>query len=271
MRYSVEQYLALGVITFILVGALTPVMRAIAIRIGAFDSPNIPRKIHKEPVPYLGGIAIVIGIVVVSYTAMLYSNFTLSNFALASSVLLPALAIAASVPLLQDRVRGRRISAAVVLFAGQVACIWALSDAFRTPFDGGQVTDRLAGEWLRTVSAPGDVVADRKPFVAFYAQRPHRILASGSYDASLDTLVHGGVRWLVLQDYVVHQMRPELAPLLDSASVRERETRVEMAYGRADRGDGSLAIFRVLHPGEPRTGHPPVTEIVGFGAADTPR
>lgn len=95
MQHSVEQYLALGLITFILVGAITPVMRAIAIRIGAFDSPNIPRKIHTEPVPYLGGVAIVIGIVVVSYTAMLYSNFSLSNFALASSVLLPALAIAA--------------------------------------------------------------------------------------------------------------------------------------------------------------------------------
>jgi UDP-GlcNAc:undecaprenyl-phosphate GlcNAc-1-phosphate transferase len=94
MQYSVEQFLALGLITFILVGALTPFMRAIAIRIGAFDSPNIPRKIHKEPVPYLGGVAIVIGIVVVSYTAMLYSNFTLSNFVLASSVLIPALAIA---------------------------------------------------------------------------------------------------------------------------------------------------------------------------------
>ncbi len=94
MQHSVEQYLGLGVITFILVGALTPVMRAIAIRIGAFDSPNIPRKIHKEPVPYLGGVAIAIGILIVSYSAMLFSNFSLSTFALASSVLVPALAIA---------------------------------------------------------------------------------------------------------------------------------------------------------------------------------
>lgn len=94
MHYSVRQYLALGVVTFILVGALTPVMRAIAIRIGAFDTPNIPRKIHKEPVPYLGGVAIAVGILIVSYSAILYSNFSLSTFALASSVLLPALAIA---------------------------------------------------------------------------------------------------------------------------------------------------------------------------------
>lgn len=94
MHYSAKQYLALGVVTFILVGALTPIMRAIAIRIGAFDTPNIPRKVHKEPVPYLGGVAIALGILIVSYAAMLYSNFSLSTFALASSVLLPALAIA---------------------------------------------------------------------------------------------------------------------------------------------------------------------------------
>ena len=94
MHYSVKQYLALGIVTFIIVGALTPIMRAIAIRVGAYDTPNIPRKVHKEPVPYLGGVAIAIGILIVSYSAMLYSSFSLSTFALASSVLIPALAIA---------------------------------------------------------------------------------------------------------------------------------------------------------------------------------
>jgi UDP-GlcNAc:undecaprenyl-phosphate GlcNAc-1-phosphate transferase len=94
MHYTFKQYVALGVVTFILVGVLTPIMRAVAMRVGAFDTPNIPRKVHKEPVPYLGGVAIAIGILIVSYSAMLYSKLTLSNFALASSVLLPALAIA---------------------------------------------------------------------------------------------------------------------------------------------------------------------------------
>lgn len=94
MHYSVKQYLALGAVAFIIVGALTPIMRAVAIRIGAFDAPNVPRKIHKEPVPYLGGVAIALGILIVSYSAMLYSSFSLSTFALASSVLIPALAIA---------------------------------------------------------------------------------------------------------------------------------------------------------------------------------
>ena len=94
MHYSLIQYLLLGVVTFVFVGAITPIMRKLAIKIGAFDSPNIPRKIHTEPVPYLGGIAIAIGVLFASYGSMLAKNFSMTTFGLASSVLLPAVAIA---------------------------------------------------------------------------------------------------------------------------------------------------------------------------------
>jgi UDP-GlcNAc:undecaprenyl-phosphate GlcNAc-1-phosphate transferase len=94
MQYSLKQYLLLGVFTFILVGALTPVMRRIAVRIGAFDLPNIARKQHSNPVPYLGGVAIALGILISSYGALLYSDFSMLTFGLASSVLVPALAMA---------------------------------------------------------------------------------------------------------------------------------------------------------------------------------
>lgn len=104
MQYSIRQFLLLGAFTFILVGALTPIMRSLAIRNGVVDSPNIPRKTHKEPVPYLGGVAIAIGILISSYGAMLYSDFSMHTFALASSVLIPALAI--SIMGLVDDLRG---------------------------------------------------------------------------------------------------------------------------------------------------------------------
>ena len=78
--------------TFIFVGALTPIMRKLAIRIGAVDAPNIARKIQKEPVPYLGGVAIVIGVLIATYAAVIVEG---KDFLLASSVLLPAVAMAA--------------------------------------------------------------------------------------------------------------------------------------------------------------------------------
>jgi len=82
----------LALATFIFVGALTPIMRKLAIRIGAVDAPNIARKIQKEPVPYLGGVAIVIGVLIATYAAIIVEG---KDFLLASSVLLPAVAMAA--------------------------------------------------------------------------------------------------------------------------------------------------------------------------------
>ena len=76
---------------YLLVGALTPLMRRIAIATDVIDRPNSSHKSHKQPVPYLGGVAIIIGVIVISYSTSLVSNFTTSTFWLATSVLGPAL------------------------------------------------------------------------------------------------------------------------------------------------------------------------------------
>jgi UDP-GlcNAc:undecaprenyl-phosphate GlcNAc-1-phosphate transferase len=95
MIYSLTQFLILGAATFLFVGGLTPVMRKIALKIGAVDRPNLDRKTQKEPVPYLGGVAIAIGITVASFGALLYSDFSTETFGKALSVLLPAILISA--------------------------------------------------------------------------------------------------------------------------------------------------------------------------------
>jgi UDP-GlcNAc:undecaprenyl-phosphate GlcNAc-1-phosphate transferase len=95
MIFSLTQFLILGLATFLFVGGLTPVMRKIAIKIGAVDRPNLDRKTQKEPVPYLGGVAIAIGITVASFGALLYSDFSTETFGKALSVLLPAILISA--------------------------------------------------------------------------------------------------------------------------------------------------------------------------------
>lgn len=94
MRHSILQYLMLGAVTFIFVGAITPVMRSLALRIGAVDAPTLARKVQKEAVPYLGGVAITIGIVAASYGTLLFDDPSLETLRLASYVLIPALGIA---------------------------------------------------------------------------------------------------------------------------------------------------------------------------------
>jgi len=94
MKYSFLQYILLGLLTFVFVGAVTGPIRKFALKIGAVDVPNLPRKTQSEPVPYLGGVAIALGVILTSYAALLTQEFSMNNFYLASSVIFPALIIA---------------------------------------------------------------------------------------------------------------------------------------------------------------------------------
>ena len=93
MNYSIEQFFLLGFLTLIFVGLITPPIRQLALRLDAVDAPTLARKAQKEPVPYLGGVAIAVGIVAASYGSLLAVDFSVQTFKLASFVLVPAMAI----------------------------------------------------------------------------------------------------------------------------------------------------------------------------------
>jgi UDP-GlcNAc:undecaprenyl-phosphate GlcNAc-1-phosphate transferase len=93
MQISDIQYFTLFLITYSIVGLLTPVMRKVAISKQILDTPTSAHKSHVQAVPYLGGVAILIGVVIVSYTALIFNGPTSNNFWLATSVLAPAVAM----------------------------------------------------------------------------------------------------------------------------------------------------------------------------------
>ena len=95
MNYSLPQYLLLGLLTLVFVGFITVPFRKLALKIGATDKPDMARKIQKQPVPYLGGVAIALGTILVSYSALLIQDFSMNSLGLASSVLVPAILISA--------------------------------------------------------------------------------------------------------------------------------------------------------------------------------
>jgi UDP-GlcNAc:undecaprenyl-phosphate GlcNAc-1-phosphate transferase len=75
-------------------------MRALAIRLGAMDAPNLARKTQATPVPYLGGVAIALGITITTLAAIFVGgNKNGENVSqlkdLALTVLLPALLLGA--------------------------------------------------------------------------------------------------------------------------------------------------------------------------------
>jgi UDP-GlcNAc:undecaprenyl-phosphate GlcNAc-1-phosphate transferase len=94
MNYSITQYLVLGLATLIFVGIVIAPIRKFAVKIGAVDVPNLPRKIQTEPVPYLGGVAIALGVVIASFAGILVEDYSIINFKIAGTVIIPALLIA---------------------------------------------------------------------------------------------------------------------------------------------------------------------------------
>jgi len=68
-------------------------MRRIAISRNILDRPDSTHKSHTSPTPYLGGVAITIGVLIVTYSALIISGTGANYFWLATSVLGPAVAI----------------------------------------------------------------------------------------------------------------------------------------------------------------------------------
>jgi UDP-GlcNAc:undecaprenyl-phosphate GlcNAc-1-phosphate transferase len=93
MIISQSQYFLLFVSSYALVGFLTPLMRKLAISKEILDRPNSAHKSHIEPIPYLGGVAIILGVILVTYISLLFSRSPLSNFWLVTSLIAPALAM----------------------------------------------------------------------------------------------------------------------------------------------------------------------------------
>jgi UDP-GlcNAc:undecaprenyl-phosphate GlcNAc-1-phosphate transferase len=100
MTISTMQFVILGVAAFALTGLLTWPVRSLAIRLGAMDAPNLARKTQAEPVPYLGGVAIALGITIITFAAVFVGGNKSGENAdqlkdLALTVLLPALVLGA--------------------------------------------------------------------------------------------------------------------------------------------------------------------------------
>jgi UDP-GlcNAc:undecaprenyl-phosphate GlcNAc-1-phosphate transferase len=155
MSISAAQFAILGVAAFALTGLLTWPVRALAIRLGAMDAPNMARKTQAEPVPYLGGVAIALGISLITLGAVFVGadNFAGENNDqlkdLALTVLLPALLLGAMG--LFDDLRSlspwpRLIMQTVV--GSIVAFVIVENGTIGTPFGNGGATD--SGSWINT-------------------------------------------------------------------------------------------------------------------------
>jgi hypothetical protein len=171
----------------------------------------------------------------------------------------PALAILAAVPFTFGP-RAWTAAAGALALAGAVWCGAGLARDLETPFDGWIHHQRDAGAWLSGVAARGDVVMDRKPWVAFYGRCGYDVMPDEPYEAIVATAVRDRVRWLVVDQRVTEIFRAQLEPLLYDGAFRDRERRLELVYVGGRVAGYGIGIFRVLQPGEAKSGRPPVVE-----------
>ena len=154
MTISTTQFLILGIAAFALTGLLTWPVRALAIRLGAMDAPNLARKSQAEPVPYLGGVAIALGITLTTLAAVYVGGNKSGENAgqlkdLALTVLLPALLLGAMG--LVDDLRSlspfpRLIAQSVV--GTVVALVIVNSGTTGTPFGTSTVNTAVTIFWI---------------------------------------------------------------------------------------------------------------------------
>jgi hypothetical protein len=109
---------------------------------------------------------------------------------------------------------------------------------------------RDAGLWLKAHGAPGARVMDRKPYVPYFARMRHVHLPDDDYDQIVQLAQHSGVDYVVLEEYVLLSMRPQLLPLVTDRAFLERERRLRLVYLERDRPLRGVAIFAVVRDSE---------------------
>ena len=152
MTITSLQFGLLALSAIITTGALTWPLRILAIRIGAMDIPNIERKDQKAPVPYLGGVAIGLGISIVTITSTFVSKREGFLFDLLISVLVPAIVLG-SLGLVDDLKSLSPWPRLVMqsLVGTFVATMIILNGTVGTPFSTQGVNSVISIVWIVTL------------------------------------------------------------------------------------------------------------------------
>ena len=90
MIVSNFQYLLVFISALLICGALTPLMKKLAIQFSIVDKPSQSHKTHIDPVPYLGGLAIMVTIWLVTLCGSFFIQIDRNSFEILLSIILPA-------------------------------------------------------------------------------------------------------------------------------------------------------------------------------------
>jgi hypothetical protein len=120
-------------------------------------------------------------------------------------------------------------------------------DQLMTPVSQGEQGAKREGLHFSAVVSPEDVIADRKPFFAFYAGGRYLEIPVGPYDETLEHLSANKVKYLFLDRRLVDVARPNLKPLLYDRAVIAGE----MRFSQRAFNPGGIVIYERAMDTEP--------------------
>jgi hypothetical protein len=128
------------------------------------------------------------------------------------------------------RKRTWRTGGIVLLCAGALVAFILNWDQLSTPLSKDMEGMKTAGIDFRGRIDKKDLVADRKPFFAFYAGGTYREIPVDEYDNVLNHLVDNGISYISLQHPSTCILRPALKPLLHNKACILGELRLTSQY-----------------------------------------
>jgi hypothetical protein len=121
------------------------------------------------------------------------------------------------------RIRARlaRTAAAAGVAACAVLGLWVNRAVIGVEIEQQFEATRDVARSFAARAEPGDRVADRKPYFAFYTGMPYVEIPIGPLDETVAHLARERVRYLSLNGIAIHSLRPAFRPLLyDRAAIR---------------------------------------------------
>ena len=82
------------IVSFVIAALTTPLMRKLALRLGITDRPNESHKTHVSPIPYLGGVSIVLSVSLTILIPILANQLSAGQARIVLTVLIPGLLLA---------------------------------------------------------------------------------------------------------------------------------------------------------------------------------
>ena len=131
-----------------------------------------------------------------------------------------------------ESIRSKRIRSTVFVLVLLSAVSLPVIDrgSLRLYREASHVDAKEAANVFRDRVDPGNKIADRKPYFAFYAGGEYVTIPLAPYDPTVQFLYDSDVKYLSLHRQTIEVFRPALIPLLDDKAVLAGEMRFRQVY-----------------------------------------